>query len=351
MIVDERYTVPEAWVEGGGRLTLRLLATETSSLFETPQTRRRTMPISVGHPTNQRHRIDVLLPEPWPIQEERKEVENDAFAFSFESSTNGPMLTLNYEYRTTSDHVSAEASADYLDDVEEAHALVGYELYQPGDGGGIGALNWPILLLALGIAGGAVALVRRVYRWEPSEPPVDPALTDPTLRGIRGWLFLVALHLITTPFVLVYGFSDLLPLFDVATWNLVTQPGGVLYHPLLTPVLLMELALNTLWIAFSLMLPVLFFQRRRSFPRVYIIYLIATFAFIALDTLMTAAIPTLTTSPEDIKQVVQMGFAATIWSLYFAKSDRVEATFTEVRHDTTAFPSASPSPVASPPAM
>ena len=59
--------------------------------------------------------------------------------------------------------------------------------------------------------------------------------------------------------------------------------------------MLFELAANLVWLAFATMLPFLFFQRRRSFPRVYVIYLIATFAILALDTLGTALIPTIQT--------------------------------------------------------
>lgn len=331
VIVDERYTIAEPWQNSDGLLTLDLFAKETALLLDPPFTRRRTMPLGLQHPYHYQHRIEVLLPEPWQVEPTHDVIENDAFAFTFDAGLDGHVLTLDYEYRTKEDHVPAEATAAYLDDLDEARLLTGYQLYKPAGAVGGGAVNWPILLLGLGMLALAVVAARRVYAWEPAGAPIDLALTDQSLRGIRGWLLLVAFQLLVQPLVLLVQIQTLLPVFEASTWSALTQPGHPAYHSLFAPLALFELGVNLCWLVFALMLPVLFFQRRRSFPRVYIVYLVVAFAAVVLDALGTAVIPTIPTSADGIKEVIQRGTAALVWSLYFVQSDRVEATFVEPR--------------------
>lgn len=89
---------------------------------------------------------------------------------------------------------------------------------------------------------------------------------------IGGWLILVGIGLLIAPLrmlmIIVPTYQEVL---QPDVWAMLAVPGGLLYHPLWAPILIGEIATNTLLFIVSLILIVMFFRKSQLFPKAYII--------------------------------------------------------------------------------
>src|SRR5260221_10131905 len=97
--------------------------------------------------------------------------------------------------------------------------------------------------------------------------------------GLEGWLALIGLGLIVSPFITGYNLYGYFPLFN-QTYNI---PG---YMTLLQ----FEFVISSGILLLNLYVLYLYFKRKRNFPRYYIIYLIGTAIFVSLDHLLLASL-------------------------------------------------------------
>ena len=148
--------------------------------------------------------------------------------------------------------------------------------------------------------------------------------------GIGGWLILPLIGLFVRPLIILAALANLLPLFtNPAAWARLTVPGNAAYHPLWKPLLLFELLANGLFIAFDVILLVLFFQKRRVVPALMIAFMLTTLVFLIIDHVLAQQIPFVArrSSPEGTMQIVRALAVCAVWVPYFLVSKRVKATF------------------------
>jgi Protein of unknown function (DUF2569) len=154
----------------------------------------------------------------------------------------------------------------------------------------------------------------------PSQPaPYTPAyLMDNGLTGIGGWLILVAIGLGIGPFFRIHGIAiDSQFLFGRRYLTaLSTRPG-------LEAILFYELVTNSFFLAYLLMLNVVFYQKRRRFPTLMIFNLAAQFVTQLIDHLWAMRFG----HSAQTFSVVQSFVAALLWIPYMLNSIRVEQTF------------------------
>lgn len=149
--------------------------------------------------------------------------------------------------------------------------------------------------------------------------------------GLGGWLILPMLGLIFLPFRLgVMLMTTHYPIFSEGYWEVLTTPGTEAYHALWAPLLIFEILGNSLFLVFSIILLVLFFQKHQRFPKLMILFLAANLAFIGIDFFASDLIPAVAaeSDPESTKELIRTIVAAAIWIPYFLKSVRVKNTFT-----------------------
>ena len=89
---------------------------------------------------------------------------------------------------------------------------------------------------------------------------------EPNLRGIRGWLILVAIGLCVQPLILVKTLSESSTAFVPDTWRVLTTPGSPAFHPLWAPLLIGEVVVNVALLVWSAVLLYQFFRARRALP-------------------------------------------------------------------------------------
>src|SRR5689334_6367009 len=103
-------------------------------------------------------------------------------------------------------------------------------------------------------------------------------------EGLGGWLVLVALGLFVTPVRLaIFLLQTFPPIFRDGMWEKLTTPGPAPYHPLWAPLLIGEIAINSVFILLAIYLLFLYFRRSWRFPRLYMTLLISSLVFIVAD--------------------------------------------------------------------
>jgi transglutaminase-like putative cysteine protease len=305
-------------------------------LLHRPTTALRSMPLSIVHPRHEILRTEVHLPEPWPVDNETESVSNAAVQLTVRRTFRTNTLVMEYEYRSLTNCVAVTEVAAYLKDFDKMENSLGYSLTWANESAPAKARqpNWSILALAAAysvlLAIGAAAL----YRFRRHSPPPalepEPDVLGRRLSGLGGWLILVGLGLVLGPFRIALGLAQLLPVYSLDTWQLLTTPSSESYHALFAPLLIFELLANLTLLVFSGLLVILFFQRRRTFPWLFILFLLFTAGVYTVDELGSARIHVAVSEqphknePQDLARSY---VACAIWIPYMLRSKRVKATF------------------------
>jgi hypothetical protein len=242
-------------------------------------------------------------------------------------------VTFRYEWQTLADAVPPAEAADALANISKIVDDLGWELTYDANAEaslGIANLNLPVVgfsVLFLGVcAAGAV----KVARWRFRTPPDPVPETDEHLRGIGGWLVLVAIGLVVRPVTLVvHVVTGYEVVFQADAWASMTSPGGASYHPIWSVVLLGELLGNIGLLVFSILLLVVFFRRNRIFPKLAMAYFAFAVLFIGADAAVLPMLPNVTDEilQDGYQEFFQACIQALIWIPYMARSRRVHATF------------------------
>jgi Protein of unknown function (DUF2569) len=153
---------------------------------------------------------------------------------------------------------------------------------------------------------------------------------EKSYRGIGGWLIVPLIGLLVTPVrIFVFVYKDLLAIFPAGYWDILTNPGNELYHPLWAPLIIIELVGNFVFILFALALLVFCLNKSRLFPKLMIIFLIVNLLFVAGDAYFADLIPAIAAQSNfaAAKDLTIAGLGALIWVPYFWVSKRVRQTF------------------------
>lgn len=151
------------------------------------------------------------------------------------------------------------------------------------------------------------------------------------LAGIGGWLLLPAIGIIISPILILVGvYTSFVPLFTDGTWQALTQPDSYAYHPMWGPLIAFEVLGNVALVALVIWLGWLFFRYDERTPRMYILYLLVTPAFLIADLILAGQMPGMEEpDPIVVRDTGRSLVQAAIWIPYFLKSERVKNTFTK----------------------
>ncbi len=161
--------------------------------------------------------------------------------------------------------------------------------------------------------------------------PGDPALQSPPmfstpndLEGIGGWLILLTIGLVVSPFYILGS----LVVTDVNALTNVRVQEFMETHTGFQALLEFWLITNIAFILCLVILNILFFTKRRSFPRLFALYLGAQIAIMIGDAALTHVVVPTIDLPSSFSLAIMRSFVgACIWIPYMFVSRRVKATF------------------------
>lgn len=342
----EEYHIPDIWqpTKTAGQTLVSFYPHEVTSYLKKPALAGRRHPFSLPHPVDVSLRTVVRLPEEWTVTPTEFQEENPFFDLRYTVTRDGPAgAVISSRFRSRADHVPSGKLKEYRTRAEKTLDALGYEFTHTKPAAHtasplLGWLRlWPMVVAGVAAFGVALAGAFAVGWWTWTTPPTPRgAGYDIRLDGLQGWLLLVGLAVILRPFLALAGLGSLLAPYvtNPQIWQFFTTPGGQFYSPLWQPIFLYEIALNTMVLVFSLVLLVLFFTKRKTFPPVYIGVLAAVAVGGLVDVGLVSLVPE-ESFPENVRsqglpgarEAVQNVVTALIWIPYLILSKRVQSTF------------------------
>lgn len=322
----EHYRIPKAWdtLANGQTLRFSILASGIRDYMSRPGAPRRNAPLALGQPLEVKHRIEVVLPEPWNVEPGTH--RRDGFGAHYLRTIDhvGNTAIFSAEYRQEADHVTETDYPAFFAQQNEVGEDLAFEFTWNTAAAGTSprrSLSWVLLLL---LCAGAIVGALALYRHDPAPAlPVSAGIH----REIGGFLLLPAIGLCLGPFIRFYQLLD---------------DGGAMIHAPITlwaafpdhqwsmfAYGLLTLAYNLGMLTFMVVLAFLFFKRRSSVPVLFKVFYSAMVIGLALDALAYSALgfEQLSGEPYPMKDLVQGVIAAAIWMPVFHYSDRVKRTF------------------------
>ncbi|MFC0445014.1 DUF2569 domain-containing protein [Pseudidiomarina halophila] len=149
------------------------------------------------------------------------------------------------------------------------------------------------------------------------------------LKGIGGWLYLVAFGVIMSPLFLSVEYIPMFVDYVNGAYELTSNPNSKFYVPYLELLLNVEMLANAFMLLVSLWLVYLFFSKHRWFPRVFIfLCAFSPLLLIADAWIVLKLMPDLVTIDQaTVVDIIRAIIYALIWIPYMLISKRVKNTF------------------------
>jgi hypothetical protein len=147
--------------------------------------------------------------------------------------------------------------------------------------------------------------------------------SDQHLEGLTGWLALVGMGLVVSPFRIVFSALKA----NIALLTNVQFRPFLETHPTLEGLIIFEIATNVILVAILIALNFLFFTKKRAFPTYMILYFILQLVLISIDMAATHIVLPSTQLRSSYAAVETSLIGALVWIPYFIVSRRVKVTF------------------------
>ncbi len=356
LTITERYVIADFWerTEKSERREGTVFIPEVGTYLQKPAVASRTSPLAISHPVNFTQTTEINLTGKWDLKPEHIVVDDTAFHYERDVTFKPAKLTISDRYQSHADNVALTDIAAYSANVNRARAGLDYSLNWNGeaekpaaDTVETGSFNWVIAFIGLLVTVIWVVCALKVHRYD---PPARTEAIDPSLAGIGGWLILPMLSICLRPLRLLKEFAEMLPSYSSESWASLTVPGGTAYHAAWAPLLLFELTANLAMIVFSVLLVVMFFEKRRLVPLLFLVVTGGSVLINYADLMLLKLIPSAadTASTRDWAELVGAAIGFMLWGSYFLMSKRVKATFVRTRKKSGASLPAEPTVPAEP---
>jgi hypothetical protein len=273
------------------------------------------------------HEVVAYLPGKWTIRDDEVHVVDQSFEYTSTTRFRDGRLDLDYDLRNTRDHVPVAQLDQFLDKLGKVHDDAFFTLtdrHRPPATAraqlAARASSPPNIVFVIGVLVGAGLGARlALYFWKLDAPlpPAQPYAPE----GLRGWLAVIAFQVILAPPMLVYaGYSWAEDLGPSAVFNALSTACQYL-------VFCVVLFMAAMFTA-SLAQLALFFLKRNSFRRLFIVM---NLAWLALYLLSLGVLYASQSDEQAIAShfwdLVSTALSLVIWIPYILVSQRVRATF------------------------
>ncbi|WPP51785.1 DUF2569 family protein [Catalinimonas niigatensis] len=325
VIVEEHYQIDDFWLpsDDSSYIYCEIYPLVLESQLGYPKTTKRSMPYYMAEPYSFSQTTQVDLPEDWLVQPLNTNIKGEGFEYENIIQSSGRTVSVTHNYSLHQEYIDGESAEVMLSKHQDIQNELNYYLTYNYSLAGF-SLSWvSIVLTLLATVAGVFICYRVYYQYDP------PAWKYAEDKPIGGWLILPAIGLTLSPLTLgVELFSD--DYFNQNSWNGIFSSNidNSLQYGLFFGA---ELICNALFLVFTIMVLIAFYQRRTSAPRLITIYYALGLIIPLLDLwLAEEIIPAQLTDQNRMaiyKEVGRLFIAAAIWVPYFNLSERVKSTF------------------------
>ena len=327
VIVEESYQIPQFWEQSqdGESLQAELSPIVLASQLGYPAAPARPQPYYLGTPYSYSQITRVEMPEAWPVTPGEQHIAGPGFSYYNQIQGRDNVVTIHHRHSLNQSQIPGDSIAALLDRQKLVENEASFFLtYNPSLAGF--RISWIALFIILLVAGAGTWLAVRIYRRY--DPPAWRYAED---KSIGSWLVLPALGITVTPFLLV---RDLWTegYFNQNTWQAIISSEQSFSFALVVGI---ELVYNVLFIVFTLLVIVLFYQRRTSVPRLVTIFYALSLVVPMLDGWLVDSLLDVSFTEQEqqatYKEIGRSFLAAAVWIPYFNFSERVKSTFCRQR--------------------
>jgi len=328
-IVKEKYKIPAFWKpskDKEGKIYCEFYAQTLESYFSVSKSAQRTSPYRLAYPLNYEHEIHVNMPEAWNIPLDEESIKTDYYDYEYKvdyAEGDDKQFTLRTYYQTRSSSLPVSDFPKFVKDHEKMMSNLSYSLTYDPSLVHTNLSKWPGMALTIFTLALAAYLVFWVYRNYDPQPYYPPAWG----QAIGGWLVLIGIGISLTPIRILYSLITEDHLLSGQVWMSQWYAGNYA----ISAFIFFEQIYNVTYLLFSVLVVILFFQRRSSVPLLVTILYAVSGAMTILDSVVSLQI-----DPDgavDKRAIFQAIFVAAIWIPYFRMSIRVKKTFVNVYHD------------------
>jgi transglutaminase-like putative cysteine protease len=321
--VKESYKIPTFWKKSDqqeGRIYIEFYSQSLETYFNVSKSAQRTSPYKLTYPLNFISEIHVNLPEEWPIDNDEVVFDNDYYHYKYELKYANEKLSLLTNYKTKKESVPVNTFSEFVSDHGKMTSNLSYSLFYNPPTEAASGNKWPGIALSFFTLIMGAWLSIRLYKEYDPQPHYPAAWGQP----IGGWLVLVAIGLSVTPLRILYDFFTNTAMISSEGWTAMWSIGNYAFSILL---IILHIY-NLVYLLFSALVVILFFQRRSSVPLlVTILYSGSCIATIVDNAGAYYFDPT---TVVDSKAIIQSIITCAIWIPYFHQSIRVKKTFVNV---------------------
>jgi len=338
LTVNESYTIDSLWIpdsEGTSTILAEFYTTSINDILTKPDRTDRKSPFALRYPLNKSHNITIQLPEVWNIEKNDSEINSPSFDYSYDVNyTNASKeIVINHHFKTKKDVVPVSEIKAYHKKITQLENELHYMISYNADL--VNSINSDHKKLALQV-GKIILLLLLLYGaywvYTNFNPPSKKMDYQTKETKIGGWLILVGIGITTSPFFLFIQnltltedeYNSYIAFFSEHSENYSLGHGTVL---------LLIIFLNTLLLAYSILVAVSFYNKRSSLPYLAVSYFALAVLVQIIDQWWVSALETdfnltETHNIESTKELTKSIAALCIWGPYFFISSRVKSTFT-----------------------
>ncbi len=332
--VTRRYSIANIWKPAvqTNHISCEFVTYGIFDRLYIPAKKERKWPLAVSFPENYIHTMRIRPHEPWRIVPREKKIQTKELLFNNRLRWTNDEIEVTCQILNLRYGVDAREVPDYCATLDEIPRYLGLAITKPMPGVSLNdSPNWSIWMAAISYSIVLLIAAGAVYRLKPKSPPEICEHPTPNLAGLGGWLILLGFALLIAPLIRINVLIRIGPLYSMSNWHTVTDVASSSYDSMLAPLLLYELFLQLTLLVFSILIIVLFFQKRRIFKAAVIIYLSLQFVGDVVDRGLSAS-----RKPKGVMTHTRSTAASSaggtlvplvIWGLYILRSRRVKYTF------------------------
>lgn len=286
--------------------------------------RPRKDPVYLKFPFDRRYTINLHLPDSFSITTDKWEIKREAYVIEFQSEylREEHIWRLTYQYKNLQDHIPLSQTKQFKADMDKLAGSLEYQLYAPQTGDMKPSdMNGAMIGILIAAVLFALRYFKKLYTYSPGAGIYhEPAMHT------GSWLVFVGFSIAVTPLVTFGLLVNLLTkgYLTNSLWN-AYESSGWLRSWSFRGLMMAEIYFNIFVLGFAILLTILFFKKRDSFPQLYIRFLIIAAVGVLADQVLAFALSDNGTF-DYILAFRNIIFAA-IWIPYMRRSERVKRTF------------------------
>ena len=336
--VTQTYTITNFWTLSRDQQHYRceFYPLSIHAWIAKPATAIRSMPLELSFPRRRIVSTEIDLPRTFALTSITNTISGPGGRLLVQRISKGNRVLLSYAYTSNTNFIPVSLTGEYLSSLDEMEAALGYsltwqniELIKSRS-----QFNWLVFLIAaaytgLLTAGASLLSVRQCRSAATALSGQPPLLPDRQLNGLGGWLVLPCIGLFLGSATMLFHIAKLSSAFALWKWHAITTPGGTSYDPLWAPMLTFELLSELTILTLNIIALILFFQKRRVFPKWFIAVLALNALFVFGDAIGAQFLKTHSADAAEkmARSITRVVGGCAIWIPYMCVSRRVKSTF------------------------